>query len=259
MKKATGFFPFLAVSALILGACTNKKADSSRMEFEAYDYSVVTQQTDVDSTLPAAAHYWHQVGTGLLPVASADNPAISQLRDSLMALGRVNFSSDGKAFIASAPDFKTTDLKPDSVDCGSGSASILSIVLANPKVIVWESYYHEYPYMAAHGSSDYSYLNYSVADGKILDLSDLMKKGYEPSLTAMIREQLKANDNLIVPIDKIGIPANWRIAPSGIEFVWEPYEIAPYSEGVIRVLIQTDDLETILSQKAIGLLDPASF
>lgn len=259
MKKATGIFSLLTFAALILGACAEKKSDSGKMEFEAYDYSVVTQQTDVDSTLPATAHYWHQVGSGLLPVASADNPGLTALRDTLMTLGRVKFSEKGEVQIIPSQNMQATELKPDSTECGSGSSTQLAIVLATPKVIVWECYNYEYPYMAAHGTTDYTYVNYNVSTGKILTLSDMMKKGYESALVKMIREKLRDNDNLIVSVDSIAIPANWRVAPSGLEFIWEPYEIAPYSEGVVRVLLDTGDLELLLTKEALKMLDTASF
>lgn len=229
--------------ALTLSSCDKK--DTHSMEFESYQFSTVTEVTEKDSLFDDSQKYWLCSGSGVLPVKSGDID-ISFLRDSLERLAMVHFP-DKKPEPRLRPFLKATKLNPDSIEAGSQSTDNLSIVLATPKVIVWQDLYQEYIAGAAHGAYAYTFVNYNITHNKILLLKDLLKPGYEKPLRDLLRAQLASNTNLLVSNDEIEIPAQYRITPQGLEFVWEVYEIAPYSEGTIRVELTGWDLEDLLT------------
>lgn len=90
----------------------------------------------------------------------------------------------------------------------------------------------------AHGNYAINYYQVSKKDGKPLKLADLysqeeirrmsviMSVSIDPSI-ALLTETIYPNDNFILSGDSI-------------TFVYNPYEIAPYSEGVIRLTLPRD-------------------
>lgn len=242
-SKYTAILSFMAIAAATLTSCN--KRDTHSMEFESYEYRTLTEVTEKDSLFDDSQRYWLCSGSGVLPVKSGDVD-IQFLRDSLERLAMVHFP-EKKAEPRLRPFLKAVDIQPDSVTAGSQSNDQLSIVLATPKVIVWQDFYQEYIAGGAHGTYSYAYVNYSIPHNKILLLSDLLKPGYEKALTQLLREQLASNTNLLVESEEIEIPSQFLITSQGLEFVWGVYEIAPFSEGAIRVELTGWDLAELLT------------
>lgn len=64
----------------------------------------------------------------------------------------------------------------------------------------------------------------------------------------MLRSKLKDGKyDLLVPLNEIGIPTDFEITESGINFIYGLYEIAPYSSGEITVEFATYELDDILA------------
>lgn len=252
----TKAFTFLGVSALLLaaGACSSDKSKQEQtdtIEFETYSFSENFKTDSTDLDLPGAA-YWHVAGQGVLPVkiGSAD---ISALRDSLANMSNVKFASSGVASPREEAGWKLVD-KNDTTQACNEQYNYLSIVLSTPWIIVWQDYSGVYNCGAAHGMYSNSYVNYSLRTNKILNIKDLMQKGYEPKLTAMLREKLDKNPAVSAEPNEIQIPSQWRVTSEGITFVYGVYEIGPYAAGEIEVPFALYELENLLTPEAMKLL-----
>ena len=81
-----------------------------------------------------------------------------------------------------------------------------------------------------------------------------MKPGYEQKLTEMLREKLAGYDDIMVERNQIGIPAQFRVTPEGLTFIYGVYEIAPYSSGEIEVPFFLYELESVLSEQGMKLI-----
>ena len=46
------------------------------------------------------------------------------------------------------------------------------------------------------------------------------------------------------------LPKLFFIEPNGISFVWQPYEIAPYSSGDIQVFMSFADLKNFVNKES---------
>lgn len=111
----------------------------------------------------------------------------------------------------------------------------------------------------AHGISVTVARNIDVKNGKIVALPDLLVPGYEQPLTDLIVKELcKKNDakSLKELQDKgifMGMDAyvtdNFIVKKDGIEFIYVDTEIAPHSEGEIRVNIGNSDLKDLFIKK----------
>ena len=108
----------------------------------------------------------------------------------------------------------------------------------------------------AHGSHTISYMNFSKATGKQLQLEDVFVENYKEPLTVILLDALK--DHLQVEsIDELHEEGylNWTdmypsknflLSPDGIKFYYNAYEIAPYAAGPTEITIPYESLKDIL-------------
>ncbi len=254
-------------SALIAGAalltfaaCTDSKksADSNvntniPVDFHTYTYDLVGINKS-DSVTTDSLKYWHLTGDCVIPSKIGNND-ISALRDSLMTLAHIEISSSNSAVPKGLEGIEICNLNPAKTNTASNAVNSLSIDLLTSSVIVWENYSYEYRVYMAHGVSGINYVNYSIADNKILSLSDLMKPGYEKPLLSLIKNEVKAqNVNLLEPVEELTLPSIFRIRATSIEFIYPSMEIAPYSEGDIRIKLSVMDLADLLTRKGTQLI-----
>lgn len=94
-----------------------------------------------------------------------------------------------------------------------------------------------------------------MLDGKIIEYQDLFKENYQKQLTRLVRNKLKDSSyQLLVSIDSIQLPKEFAITSNGILFSYDPYEIAPYSEGTVSVELETGEIIDILSNNGYFML-----
>ena len=191
-------------------------------------------------------------GGGMLPVAGKDEKLVA-LRDSLLRMASVEFTEKGECAPVPDPELKVVKLSADSVAACGLSTNMLTVVLATPEAVVWEDYSYAYMCGAAHGNAACRYLNYSLGDGTILSLDDLMTTGYRDSLTELLRSRLADREDIFEDAE-IGIPGQFRITSDGLQFVYQQYEIAPYSSGIIRVDLAAYELGDLLSARGRTLI-----
>jgi hypothetical protein len=123
--------------------------------------------------------------------------------------------------------------------------------------MVFENRYEGYECRAAHGMTGKGFVNYDIENEKILKLKDLMKPGYEKQLLKLVQAAVKETEiPLMVELNEVEIPDQFSITPKGLQFTYNPYEIAPYAAGVITVEIPTEALTeaSLLSEQGSYLL-----
>lgn len=218
-------------------SCNRQGSEENEMTFESYSYKIIAVdgETDAMQTID---------GSGILPVAGK-NPALIQLRDSLEKLAGVKFT-EGKAEPRLDPGFKVTGLNGDYEETVNFHSDWLTIVLATPKVVVWEDFISDYQ-GGAHGMEGLSYINYSIEERKILTLHDLIERRSLNTVRNLLLDTLKDREDLLTDLQEINVPEEFRITTRGIEFVWQEYEIAPYSSGFVSVELQKYQLEPYLT------------
>lgn len=97
----------------------------------------------------------------------------------------------------------------------------------------------------AHGQHDVLYYNYSVNTGEEVLLDDVFVESSADTLTTLILQSLAADLKMDVEelgrseykVEKIGPTDNFYFSEEGIVFVYNAYDIAPYSVGDTRVLV----------------------
>ena len=112
----------------------------------------------------------------------------------------------------------------------------------------------------AHGLSSQIFMNFNLKTGKQIVESDLFIKGYQTKLTEIIKARIveqSIEDPELTAIadleetdywvDNIKPNGNFYISEDGINYVFNPYEIAPYYMGTTEVNIPFDRILILLN------------
>ena len=244
----------IALAPALLAGCGNGAGSSelaqeqTAITFESYAVDAIARMADGDSTQTDGTDLLRVVAEGVLPASIGGN-APTELRDSLERMGGVSFSADGTAQPRLEAGSTLTSQEAAKTQACSLATTTLSVTMLTPRVVVWKSSAYFYPCGAAHGMTQSRFLNYDRLGAKIVSISDIFRAGYEEPLTALLRAKLKDKPDLLVPVESIGIPADFSLTPDGVMFSYAVYSIAPYSSGEITVNLTANEIYELLSPK----------
>jgi hypothetical protein len=118
------------------------------------------------------------------------------------------------------------------------------------------SEYLKYAYAGgAHGMSNLSYDIIDLKSGAKLSYADIFKPGSDSLLGQIITDQLRTNYKIPEEVslkeagffmEKIEPNENIFINGEGIGFVYNSYEIAPYSRGATRILLSFGKIQDLI-------------
>lgn len=110
----------------------------------------------------------------------------------------------------------------------------------------------------AHGINQQLIMNFDNQSGYCYKLGDVFVPGYESQLNDLLLDQLmrqtdsqsktELKDKGYLYSMEIFPSENFKLGADAITFVYNPYEIAPYSLGKTELTIDYDDLEKILKK-----------
>lgn len=110
---------------------------------------------------------------------------------------------------------------------------------------------------AAHGMYSSRYINYDLTDGKIISLEDILtEEGFE-KIIDFIREASEYKGVRLLDSEINSLPANNNFYINNelqLVFVYQPYEIAPYSEGIINIPINIYMISDLITPYGANLL-----
>lgn len=110
----------------------------------------------------------------------------------------------------------------------------------------------------AHGINQKIVMNFDAETGKMLSLADILVPGYESRLNEILLSSLEEKVG-VKGIDKlhekgylysmnIFTPDNFILGDEGITFIYNVYEIAPYSKGLTELNVSYSDINDLLPQ-----------
>jgi hypothetical protein len=125
-----------------------------------------------------------------------------------------------------------------------------------------------YIYMGgAHGLETRNYYNFDLATGKVIAEKDLFKPNFESELAKLIKKRIveeskenkdDKNSEAITDLDEtdfwtdsIRPNGNFYITDESINYVFNPYEIAPYYMGQTEVTIPFNRLKDLLKPNSL--------
>lgn len=242
-----------AAAAILLGVMSSCGGNGNRetVEFENYTYDAVAEVAEIDSLeIEEGSHFWRCQGSGVLPVRIGKRD-VKTLRDTLEAIAAVTFEKgDASPRLPAGYKPQLLDADKDKKETESLVINNLSVALVTPEVMVWQNYHYAYPQGAAHGVYSNTFINYSMADGSIITMDMLFRKGTEAELLNMVRARLSERDDLLVDVEDVELPDNYRITTDGVTFIYGLFAVAPYVSGEVEVSLNAYVLGDLLTEHA---------
>lgn len=110
----------------------------------------------------------------------------------------------------------------------------------------------------AHGMYNTTYLNFIPGSGKIVRLKTLFKPGYEKQLNEMLLSKLmkdtgsstleELQEKAYLQDTEMYPSENFCVGNDSITFIYNVYEIAPYSSGITEITLPLDKLGEIMNK-----------
>lgn len=91
----------------------------------------------------------------------------------------------------------------------------------------------------AHGTSNISFLNFNAEDGQKLTNEQLITDitAFKTMAKPYFDKTIAAKDNAVFDLEDFQLPANIAYTEDGLVLLYNTYEIAPYSTGIIEFKI----------------------
>lgn len=110
----------------------------------------------------------------------------------------------------------------------------------------------------AHGMYITTYLNFKPETGQIMHLKDIFKPGYEKQLNELLLAMLmkdtgssslkELQDKAYLQDTDMYPSENFCLNNNSITFLYNVYEIAPYSSGITKITLSYSQLEGIMNK-----------
>ena len=102
----------------------------------------------------------------------------------------------------------------------------------------------------AHGMNTETCLVFSQETGEPLSLEDIFREDCITALPELLMKHVSEafenpSDADYLLVREIPVTENFSISDSGITFIYNPYEIAAYAAGTIRITIPWEELQDI--------------
>lgn len=252
------------LAALVLAAATLPVAAlvpvRTQFKIVSDDRIMLNNDYDGDDVSIAGAPLRNvRVQVSLVEPTELGGHDVYELRQALEKAAGVHFTDAGTLLVDS---WKSLEPAPTSVakaDYGQWLTVESSVVCLDSRLAVWRID-HEMYCGGAHGMYSTDFVNCSVADGKVLSFGDIFRGNAKPALRKAIVEWLSQSEyasdvTLYGDINSIDVPEVFYFeGHSRIWFVFQPYEIAPFSSGTIFVPLQIWSISETLTPYGKNLL-----
>lgn len=200
---------------------------------------------------------WAKVATKELSVPKIDG------HDALAKAFNRYMDKEIKAHAAAFdPDAEATD---DEIGIGGADSDVITTYTlseVNYARITLQVYEYWYGHGAAHGNYGIT-MRHFIRDGlRPLKASDIFSTaGWEDKLAALAFKALVAargKDGLFVSdadeiVDMVSDPLIWDFSDQGLELAFQPYAVASYADGIVKVTIPWQKLDDLLAERAYNI------
>lgn len=270
MKKQTMILLFSILATSVFLSCKQKTIKTEEKDFVkkyylSNDTSKGALSVDIEVEVPVAfvnKDVLKSIRTTIISNLFG-NEYISHSNDSLVQLFTKDLVADYKE--NNGPLLNKMD--SDNIYSFNNEHVVSGFsLLSDKKIYVYGI--ERYVYMGgAHGLETRNYYNFDLKTGKTITEKDLFKPNYEPALSELIKKRIIEQSKEIKeskdtePIlsledtdfwaDSIKPNTNFYITDESINYVFNPYEIAPYYIGQTEVSIPFNRLKNILKPNSI--------
>lgn len=113
----------------------------------------------------------------------------------------------------------------------------------------------------AHGLTTFNFLNFSTQNGDLLSINNVFKNDELIEMNKLADDKFRVANGLepnqsyiesgfFIKTQTLELNNNFAISDTGITFIFNPYEIAPYSEGHILIHFTFDEVEDFIQDNS---------
>ncbi len=101
----------------------------------------------------------------------------------------------------------------------------------------------------AHGMSSLTATTFRISSGRAISLADLFLPGsnYRERLEGTVRRVGTARGLPLWGFNGVKENANYYLTDQGLVLFFQPYEIAPYSEGIVKIMVPYQELADVMA------------
>ncbi len=113
----------------------------------------------------------------------------------------------------------------------------------------------------AHPLTNFNYLSFNLHTGKEINLDDIFKPGYKKKFNEIgeeifrkhfdLEKNKSLNDQGFWFDNDFKLNENFSFQKGGIEFLFNPYEVAAYAYGAIKIFIKYSDVKDYIKDASI--------
>lgn len=141
------------------------------------------------------------------------------------------------------------------------SSNIAYIILNENNLLTLQ--YNQFNYTGgAHGLDTHSFYVFNLRNGEPINIADLFNVGYEPELTKIAEQTLRANFRIpanqslaqfgfTLQNGKFTLAKNYYVRREGVGFYYNPYEIAPYAVGSVELLLPFERIKHLIKKEGL--------
>jgi len=154
---------------------------------------------------------------------------------------------------AGDPDSKTNHLYYQSADTILVARQDSAVVGFADKSFIYTG--------GAHGLYNTVYTNWNIQTKRRIELKDLLVGNYKAPLNTAAEVLFRRQENIsalaslkdkyFFKDDKFSLNENFLITPQGLRFLYNPYEIKPYSEGQTELLVPYALIKTLIRPNTV--------
>lgn len=111
-------------------------------------------------------------------------------------------------------------------------------------ILITEHGYYFYE-GGAHGMYGSSYTHYDLQNKKIIRLEDLLTSQYKTVLAPILLKKAREL-NISLLSDTVEPTENFLLSSTAITFLYQPYEIASYADGIVEIPVSYQEIKEIL-------------
>jgi len=249
------FLAAVSFAALCLSSCTPKTVGGMKTEEieDAVEVKLAENRDDAYN-LSYKVEY---------PVSGVTDDVLSKMNQAIVE-SVFGTSYAGKTVAEAAKAYQkdrssefiseNTDLLEDALNIEgledvnlSWDESLQGYFLPSSKGIVSYIIYNYVYEGGAHGMEAEIAVNINKQTGDLVEEDDFFAPGYESVLGGMISSHLAdsfrdADDYESLFMKDVEPNGNFSVSDAGVTYIYQPYEIGPYSLGVIKVIIPWDEI-----------------
>lgn len=236
MKKIRDLLLF-ALCAVILASCASEQKDEQNGSLP--EFEELTFKTPSDSNFNINIVYQHIVNTAESDIFAAieeSNLELTLPREESDVEADADFEERAEALLQTIID--------DGFDAYDLDLVQTAFLTRNNATLCYAT--SCYTYMGgAHGYGTLHYTCYDLASGQMYDFRYLNEGEWDTELRMLIYNKLRevySESELFITPDKIYVPESVLLTDVGLLLIYQPYEIAPYSTGIVQVELTDEDI-----------------